>query len=66
MTEDLLHSRVNEAFAATKRSMDHALYAGGTPAKLSRARRLMNWLTVRSERIKDAWLVLTGKASIGC
>jgi hypothetical protein len=61
---NLLHRRMNEAYAEMERNLRTSLYAGGDVAPLPKksfGERVTEW----KWRVHSAWLILRGKLRLG-
>jgi len=65
ITREALIKRINNSYSEMERLLSTSLYADGPAApKPTRRQRFVRYLSVRRDRIRDAWLVLTGQADI--
>lgn len=65
MIEQLIEDRINASYAEMSRQLNTALYGDPTPFReRGKVERLKYWLSRHWRRISDAWLVLTGQASL--
>lgn len=61
--DSLIEGRMSDAMAEMNRNLSQSLYGDGSV--IAPRRRRFEWLRAFFERVRDAWDVLRGRASIG-
>lgn len=62
----IMRERLDAAYEEMARNLNTSMYADGPPLpKPTRVQRWRRRVTLLGTRMRDAWLVLTGRAEIG-